>query len=46
MKNLDQAQQLIEKLLLFVHIVGLKTQVVDSGKWTSRGLKKIVDDAQ
>jgi len=32
MKNPDQAQQLVEKSLWLVDIVGLWTQVVNSGK--------------
>jgi hypothetical protein len=44
MKNPDQMQQPIEKSLWLMHTTGLWTHVVDSGTWTSRGLKKIAND--
>jgi hypothetical protein len=40
MRNPDHAQQLVEKLLWLVHTIGLWTQAINSGKWTSRGPKK------
>jgi hypothetical protein len=44
MKNLDQVQQFIEKLLWFMHVAGLWTHIIDSKKQASRGLKKTIDD--
>jgi hypothetical protein len=44
MKNLDQMQQLVEKSIWLVHVVGLWTHDVYSKKQASRGLKKTIDD--
>jgi hypothetical protein len=43
MKNLDQVQQPIEKLLWLAHAAWLWTHVVDNKKQTLKGLKKIVN---
>jgi hypothetical protein len=44
MKNPDQVQQLVEKLLWLVHIARLCTRIVDSKKQASRGLKKTANE--
>jgi hypothetical protein len=44
MKNPDQVQQPVEKLLWLAHITRLWTCAVDSKKQALKGLKKIVDD--
>jgi hypothetical protein len=46
MKNLDQMQQLVEKLLWFAHIAGLWTFDVHRKKQASMGLKKTINDTQ
>jgi hypothetical protein len=46
MKNFNQMQQPVEKLLWFAHIVGLWTHIVGSEKQASRGLTKIANDVQ
>jgi hypothetical protein len=44
MKNLDKVQQFIEESIWLAHARGLWTHAIDSGKWASKGLKKIIDD--
>jgi hypothetical protein len=46
MSNPNQVQQLAEKSLWLAHVTGLWIHVVNSGKWKSRGLKKIANDAR
>jgi len=44
--NSDQVQERIEELLWFKHVTRLWTKADNNKKKTSRGLKKIWDDAQ